>query len=178
MSHDYLGLLESSVWDRVESTVLRKNIILGRIHWRWCVLHVWFEQHILLWCACVPACGRVYACACVRVLHAIRRRCVPTCASAGVWRLCVFDWSSALSGSDVTSLTCEKHCALPLSPWFLCWLKESPARDHIIIFLILFFLLLFLPLFVSSAWTQILLSSVSLNSHGFCWFFSRYKCHF
>lgn len=54
---------------------------------------------------CVCACVCVWMC----VLHAIQRLFVQTCACTGVRQLCVFDWSSALSGSDVNFLMPEKH---------------------------------------------------------------------
>lgn len=148
----------------MERALSYQNIILGRIHWRWCVLHVWSGQHISL-CVCVYVCVCDCVCVCVR-LRVTSCHSETTCGD-----LCVFDWSSAVRQWCHLFTVRETLCT-PLSAWFLCRLKEPPARYHNFLFvdyyyLMFFFLLPFLPRCVSSAWTQILLSSVSLNSHRF-----------
>lgn len=124
--------LESSVCERVKRALSYENIILRRIHWQWCVLHVWFEQHILLWSLCARVCVRVWMC----VLHAIQRLFVQTCACTGVRRLCVFDWSSALSGSDVNFLMSEKHSEVSRRFIFCVGCR---SQIYILLLLLLFF---------------------------------------
>lgn len=64
MSHDYLGPLESSVWDRVESTVLPKHNPGQDTLAVMCPPCVIWATHIAV--VCVRACVRPRVCVCVR----------------------------------------------------------------------------------------------------------------
>lgn len=139
--HYCLKRLESSVRDREESTGLPKHNPGQDTLAVMCPPCVIWATHIAVVCACVRAAGWPRVCVCVCFMpfgdNACDRPVPPQACDAFV----LFDWSSALSGSDVTSLTCDKHCAPPppLGLIFVSAEGTTSQRSHYYFFLLFSF---------------------------------------